>query len=89
MKIVVRLYANLAKKEPPGALANLSPEGFRAGAPIEVELQDGATVADLASRLGLAGRDVHAAFVNGKSRPLDHSLADADQVGIFPPIGGG
>ena len=89
MKVVVRLYATLAKKKPPGALANLYPEGFRAGTPIEMDLQDRATVADLASCLGLAGQDVHTAFVNGKSRPFDHSLADSDQVGLFPPIGGG
>jgi len=83
------LYATLAKKKPPGALANLYPDDFWAGAPIEMDLQDRATVAGLASRLGLARQDVHTTFVNGTSRPFDYSLADADHVGIFPPIGGG
>jgi len=89
MKVFVRLYAGLAKRTPPDLLAPLFPSGFPAGAPIEVDLQDNATVADLASRLGLTRQDVHTAFVNGRSRPSEHPLADSDQVGIFPPIGGG
>ena len=78
--MVVRLYAALAGKRSPG---------IRAGDPIGTVLPDGAAVADLLSRLGLTTADVQTAFVNGRAQPLDHVLVEADEVGIFPPVGGG
>jgi len=39
--------------------------------------------------LNLPREEVKVAFVNGRTRPLDWPLQPEDEVGIFPPIGGG
>ena len=61
----------------------------KAGIPFEVELPDQATVADLIKQLGLPSEEVRVTFVNGRSRSEDWRLEPNDEVGIFPPIGGG
>lgn len=78
LKVEVRLFAALARYLPPGSV------GKRA----MLELPEGATVGDLARRLGLA--DVPAtALVNGHSRHHATILRDGDVVSFFPPLGGG
>ncbi|MEJ2283851.1 MAG: MoaD/ThiS family protein [Desulfobacterales bacterium] len=52
------------------------------------ELQDGRTVEELAARAGVAGKDVKIAFVNNRIVDLDTTLADGDQVGLAPAVGG-
>jgi len=79
MRVRVKLYATLGKH-----VANTAP-----GIPFEVELPDGATVADLVKRLNLPQEEVKVAFVNGRARPMDWRLQADDEVGIFPPVGGG
>jgi len=59
------------------------------GIPFEVDLPDGATVADLIEQLNLPPEEVKMAFVNARAREKDWRLAAGDEVGIFPPIGGG
>ncbi|MDQ7780828.1 MAG: MoaD/ThiS family protein [Planctomycetota bacterium] len=54
-----------------------------------VELQAGATVRDLVRTLALADGLVAMATVNGTVRPLDHPLADRDEVKLIPPVSGG
>ena len=54
-----------------------------------IELPSGATIADLLAQLGLPQAEAKVVFVNGRARPLDWPLAPNDEVGIFPPIGGG
>lgn len=61
----------------------------RPGIPFEVELAEGATLADLINQLKLPPDEVKVAFVNGRTRPPDFQLQDGNEVGIFPPIGGG
>jgi molybdopterin converting factor small subunit len=39
--------------------------------------------------LGLPDDVVRVVFVNGRARPRDWALSDGDELGIFPPIGGG
>jgi len=56
---------------------------------IEVQLDDGATVADLAARLAISHKDIAILLVGGRDAPLDKPLADGDIVSIFPPVGGG
>ena len=51
--------------------------------------QTGPSVGDLVAHLGLAGKSVKIIFVNGRTRTLDHHLSPGDEVGMFPPIGGG
>jgi molybdopterin converting factor small subunit len=56
---------------------------------MDVELPDGATVGQLVQHLGLPADHVRVAFVNGIARDDSHPLADGDEVGLFPPVGGG
>jgi molybdopterin synthase sulfur carrier subunit len=79
MQISVRVFATLCRYIP----------GISAGTPVEIELPDGVTVADILEKLGIPAREVKIAFVNGRTRPPDWMLKSGDEVGIFPPIGGG
>jgi len=77
--IYVKVFATLVRHMP----------GVSAGAPFEIELPAGATVQTLVERLELPQDEVKVVFVNGRARPADWMLAAGDEVGIFPPIGGG
>ena len=79
MLVRVKLYATLPRYV----------DGARAGVPIELELLDDASVADMVGQLELPPEEVKIVFVNGHVRPTDWALAAGDVVGIFPPIGGG
>ena len=79
MRVQVKLYAGL-----PRLLADV-----KSGVPFEVEIGKGTTVGDLLLRLQLPYEVVKVAFVNGRSRRVEHLLADGDEVGLFPPVGGG
>ena len=79
MEVRVKLFATLARH-----LADVKP-----GTPFEVALCSGATVEDLVEKLDLPRDQVKVVFVNGRARPMDWFLESGDEVGIFPPIGGG
>ena len=79
MHIRVRLFATLAKLVP-----DTTP-----GKALDVELPAGTTVADLISHLSLPMEEIRMVFVNGRARPADWVLNAEDEVGIFPPVGGG
>jgi sulfur carrier protein ThiS len=55
----------------------------------ERDLPEGATVSDLLATLGVPEAEARVVFVNGRARPPDWHLQPGDEVGIFPPIGGG
>jgi molybdopterin synthase sulfur carrier subunit len=59
------------------------------GEPMPVELPEGATVGDLVEHLRLPSDQVKVVFVNNVIREAEHPLADGDELGIFPPVGGG
>jgi molybdopterin converting factor small subunit len=59
------------------------------GEAFPVDLPDGATVGDLIRHLDLPEDQVKLVFVNALFRELDHHLADGDELGIFPAVGGG
>lgn len=59
------------------------------GEPMPVELPEGATVGDLVEHLRLPADQVKVVFVNNVIREAEHPLADGDELGIFPPVGGG
>ena len=61
----------------------------RAGTPVEVEVPEGGTVLDLLSCLEIPPEEAHLTFVNGIAQPQDWKLRPGDEIGIFPPIGGG
>lgn len=77
--VQVKLFATLRQFRP----------GLGLGEAFPVELPDGATVGDLIVHLALPKEEVRLIFVNGLFRDLDHTLADGDELGIFPPVGGG
>jgi len=79
MRVHVKLFATLAKLVPDTV----------AGVPFDVELPAAAMVAALAGHLRLPAAEVNIVFVNARARPLDWVLQPDDEVGIFPPVGGG
>ncbi len=79
MLIHVRLFAMLRHYLPQAELGTFT----------AVELPEGATVVDLLAQLGVPAAEAKVVFVNGRTRPLDWALAPGDEVGVFPPIGGG
>jgi len=74
-----KLFATLRRYQP----------GLKIGEALSINLSDGATVEDLIRQLKLPADEVRVVFVNGTVRPPDHILCDGDEVGIFPPVGGG
>ena len=88
MRVAVKAFAML-----PGKLGNrcpdLLPTGFHAGMPFLVELTAGAVVNDVLSELKLEEGEVLNVFVNGRSVTLETPLSDRDELGLFPPVGGG
>jgi molybdopterin converting factor small subunit len=88
MKIYVRLFASLAKNVSKAVLAH-HPQGLRAGVPLEIELPENSTLDDLISYLDLPREEIKLLFVNGRGREPDYRLKPEDEVGIFPPVGGG
>jgi sulfur carrier protein ThiS len=59
------------------------------GEPMPVELPQGATVRVLVEQLDLPADQVKVVFVNGIVHSEEHVLEDGDELGIFPPVGGG
>lgn len=59
------------------------------GEAVLVELPDEATVGDLLSELDVPREQVKIVFVNGTVQKQDYSLSDGDEIGLFPPVGGG
>jgi molybdopterin synthase sulfur carrier subunit len=80
VKVEVRLYAALVEHL----------DGVRAGDPVSVEIPEGMTLAGLLWQLGIAEDVIHLALVNGRPvRGFSTALAANDQIGLFPPVGGG
>ena len=75
----VKLFATLRDYRP----------GLSLGEAFPVVVADGATVQQLLEALGVPASEVKLIFVNGLVRDTQHVLADGDELGIFPPVGGG
>lgn len=80
MKVRVKLFASLG---------SFSPQGGLPGIPFELELPPGATINDLMQHLQLPAEQVKVCFVNSLIQPPEYILNEGDDVGIFPPVGGG
>lgn len=78
-RVRVKLFATLRRFYPE----------LGVGEALTIDLPDGSTVAELVRQLRLPADHVRVVFVNGVSRDDTHPLADGDEVGIFPPVGGG
>lgn len=79
MRVRVKLFATLSRY-----CSNPIP-----GTPLDIEVSEDATLADLVNQLRLPREEVKVFFVNGRARPLDWSLNSNDEIGIFPLIAGG
>lgn len=88
MRIQLKLFATLTKRLSP-MFHNQYPQGLRAGSPVNMELPDNSTISDLLKRLEIDREISLIIFVNGRDQNRDYKLVNGDQVGIFPPIGGG
>jgi len=74
MRVRVKCFATLGDHTPAGGV---------------VELPGGSTVGAMLPSLGLVPEDIKLVFVNSKNSALETVLADDDQVGLFPAVGGG
>ena len=79
MVVHVKLFSTLRSHYPHLGIGEAMP----------VELPDGATVGQLLNHLRLSTEEVKMIFVNSVVRGTEDALGDGDQVGIFPPVGGG
>jgi molybdopterin converting factor small subunit len=77
--VQVKLFATLRQRYPHLGI----------GEPMPVDLPEDATAAQLLAHLEIPDDQVKIVFVNHVIRGLDHVLVDGDDVGIFPPVGGG
>jgi sulfur-carrier protein len=75
----VKLFATLTKFT----------SGQEPGIPFVSEIPDGSSLLDLMAHLKLPEESVKLLFVNGRAQPAGYILNNNDDVGIFPPIGGG
>lgn len=80
MKVTVKLFATLKEFAPIEGIS---------GTPFDLELPDSAKLGDVVSRLNLPVEEVKIPFVNGVVRPFDWEIKAGDEIGIFPPVGGG
>ena len=83
MKIRIKLFANLSDHLPPGAHKNEA----------DMEVVDGASIADVIADLKLPIERCHLVLVNGvyvgPSAREGHALVSGDALAIWPPVAGG
>lgn len=79
MEVRVKLFATLGQYAPNGESAK----------PFVVEVDEGAQLHDLFDLLNISEESVRVKFVNGRAKKGDYELKPDDEVGLFPPIGGG
>lgn len=83
MKIAFKLFASLSDYLPPDSKSNR----------LELEVDEGTTVAELIRRYQVPERSAHLVLVNGvfvpPSERIRHRLNERDELAIWPPIAGG
>jgi thiamine biosynthesis protein ThiS len=77
--VSVRLFATLRRYYPDLDIGEAMP----------VEIEEEMTLADLLQQLELPEDQVKIVFVNSIVREADYELEEGDDLGIFPPVGGG
>ena len=56
---------------------------------LSLEIEPGASVAQVLARLGLPAKEVTLIMVDGRRQEADYILQGGERLGLFPPIGGG
>jgi molybdopterin converting factor small subunit len=79
MTVYVKLFATLRRHFPELGI----------GEAMAVQLPADSTVKQLLQELSLEDEHVKIIFVNGITRKESYRLRQGDEVGIFPPVGGG
>jgi len=79
MIVKVKLFATLRKYLP----------GLELGKAADIKLEPDSSIADLYNFLQIPLEEIKLAYVNGIYCEPDTILKDGDEIGIFPPIGGG
>jgi molybdopterin converting factor small subunit len=79
MRVHVKLYASLRRFA----------DDVPLGTPIVVDLPESATLENLYQTLHLPTEEIKLAYINGRVRDDDWQLESGDEIGIFPPVGGG
>ncbi len=83
MKITVKLYAQLGTYLPTGTKDNQ----------LDLDVEDGATVAAVFARFNVPPENCHLVLVNGAFVPPgereSHALKENDALAAWPPIAGG
>jgi molybdopterin synthase sulfur carrier subunit len=79
MRVTVKLFATLTRYR----------QAERAGTPFLMKLSENATLEDLINLLKIPAEETRVMFVNGIIKEPGSRLKDGDEIGIFPPIGGG
>lgn len=74
MQVRIKCFATLSDHTPEGG---------------GLSLPEGSTVENALALVGLTPADVKLVFVNSKNSEVGTVLADGDQLGIFPAVGGG
>ncbi len=79
MIVQVKLFATLRRNYPQLGIGEAMP----------VELPADATVGQLLQKLAIPTAQAKIVFVGNVARGEDHVLSEGDEIGIFPPVGGG
>ena len=77
--VYLRLYSSLTKYL----------QAASAGDPVPFEIEDGSSVRDLISRLGIGEEEVFLVSVDGRLEDKDFVLSRGAEVSLFGPIAGG
>jgi len=75
----IRLFVTLRRYYPDLGIGEAMP----------VELPNGATIGQLIEHLHLPADEIKVIFVNSIVRGEEYALSDGDEIGVFPPVGGG
>jgi sulfur-carrier protein len=79
MQIQVKLFATLGRFAP-------HQQGAK---PFSLNIEEGSTLQTITEKLDIPEDEVKISFVNGRAQKMNYDLKPGDEVGFFPPIGGG